>query len=99
MASEQQRELHSGHEGSALVQGHDGPTTPIRHERPEDWGWHHEWRGAGPVIGWLMTVAMLSYVVGNHTGNVENLWLIGIAAVMAGMLIRDRIKRKKSWRP
>ncbi|MBA3524785.1 MAG: DUF2631 domain-containing protein [Geodermatophilaceae bacterium] len=67
-------------------------------ERPEDWGWHHEWRRSTPVIGWLFVIALLLLIVGNHEGNVENLYLIGAAAVMAFMLIRSRIARRNAWR-
>jgi len=36
--------------------------------------------------------------MGNHVGNVENYWLIGTAAFMAVLLVRDRIRRKNAWR-
>lgn len=67
------------------------------HERPEDWGWHHEWRSA-PIVGWSMTVVMVLLVFGNHQGHVEDLWLLGLAAGMATLLIRDRVRRRKAWR-
>ncbi|CAN5141635.1 DUF2631 domain-containing protein [soil metagenome] len=96
MAGERQRDLHSGHEGSAVAQRHDAP--PVQHERPEDWGWHHEFRAAAPVLGVAMTISLLLFIAGNHEGNVENLWLVGIAAIMVFLLIRDRTKRRNSWR-
>jgi len=67
-------------------------------ERPEDWGWHHEWRRSAPVIGWVMTISMALLVFGNHQGNTETWWLLGLAAAMAALLVRDRIKRKNAWR-
>lgn len=72
---------------------------PIEHERPEDWGWHHEWRRIAPLVGWAMTIVMVLLIFGNHRGNIENYWLIGLAAVMAAVLIREQIKRRNSWRP
>lgn len=75
-----------------------GSLEPVAHERPEDWGWHHEWRRSTPVLGWLMTIAMVLLVFGNHTGNIENYWLLVLAALMALLLVRDRIKRKNAWR-
>lgn len=68
------------------------------HETPEDWGWHHEFKHATPALGWLMTVAMLLFLIGNHEGRVEDLYLLGFAAIMIFLLIRDRIKRKNAWR-
>ncbi len=79
---------HAGHDDAAVVE----------HERPEDWGWHHEWRRSTSVIGWMMTIAMALLVFGNHRGNVERWWLLGVAAVMAALLIRDRVRRKNAWR-
>jgi hypothetical protein len=77
---------------------HGSSPVPVEHERPEDWGWHHEWRRSTPVIGWLMTISILLLIMGNHVGNVENYWLIGTAAFMAVLLVRDRIRRKNAWR-
>lgn len=70
----------------------------VDHERPEDWGWHHEWRRSTPVIGWVMTISILLLIFGNHRGNVENYWLLAVAAFMAFLLIRDRIRRRNAWR-
>ncbi len=74
------------------------PAVTEEDERPEDWGWHHEWRRSTPVIGWVMTISMVLLVFGNHQGMVETWWLLVIAAAMAALLIRDRIKRKNAWR-
>lgn len=70
----------------------------VPHEHPEDWGWHHEWRRSTPVIGWLAVVSLLLMIVGNHRGHIEDLWLIGVAAAMALLLIRDRLRRRNAWR-
>ncbi len=74
------------------------PAIAEEQERPEDWGWHHEWRRSTPVIGWVMTIAMVLLVFGNHEGNVEVWYLLGVAAIMAAMLIRGMIRRKNAWR-
>ncbi|MDQ3054861.1 MAG: DUF2631 domain-containing protein [Actinomycetota bacterium] len=37
-------------------------------------------------------------LVGNHTGQVENLWVIGTAAVIAAYLVRDAVRRRNAWR-
>lgn len=77
---------------------HSVATAVVEHERPEDWGWHHEWRRSTAVIGWVMTISMALLVFGNHEGNIERWWVLALAAVMAALLIRDRIKRKNAWR-
>ena len=71
---------------------------PITHERPEDWGWHGETGKWARVGGVLTTLVLLAFLHGNHRGKVENLWLIGIAAVMVIILIWDWRRRKNAWR-
>jgi Protein of unknown function (DUF2631) len=71
---------------------------PVEHERPEDWGWHGEmgkWGRRLTIIPVLFLIAML---FGNHEGNMENLWLIGFAALMVLLLIVDSRRRKNAWR-
>ena len=71
---------------------------PVQHERPEDWGWHGETGKWGRRGGVLATIFILLYLIGNHKGKVEDLWLIGIALVMVLILIWDWRRRKNAWR-
>jgi len=68
------------------------------HERPEDWGWHQEFKVVPRILGWLAVISLLLMLVGNHTGRVENLWVIGTAAVIAAYLVRDAVRRRNAWR-
>ncbi|WP_448640564.1 DUF2631 domain-containing protein [Geodermatophilus sp. URMC 63] len=72
---------------------------PIEHERPEDWGWHGRAGKWAQVAGWLTTLAILSYLWGNHEGRMEDLWLVGIAAIMIGILLWDLHRKRTAWRP
>ena len=71
---------------------------PVQHEHPEDWGWHGETGKWGRIVGVLATLFILAYLVGNHQGRVEDLWLVGIAAIMVLILIWDWRRRRNSWR-
>ena len=59
------------------------------------WGWsgesHRTFRVAAVVVGLIM----LAMLIGNHSGNVENLYLIGIAVVLFGIVIRDIVLQRK----
>lgn len=68
------------------------------HERPEDWGWHQEFKVVPRVLGWLAVISLLLMLIGNHPGQVENLWVIGTAAVIVAVLIRDALRRRDAWR-
>jgi hypothetical protein len=71
---------------------------PVEHERPEEWGWHGETGKWGRVGAWFATLFLLSYLIGNHEGRMEDLWLLGIALVMVLILIWDMRRRKNAWR-
>lgn len=69
------------------------------HERPEDWGWHQEFNVLPRILGWLAVVSLVLMVLfSNHTGQVEDLWVIGTAAVIAAVLIRGSVRRRNAWR-
>lgn len=71
---------------------------PVEHEHPQHWGWHGETGKWGRIGGVIATAFILLYLIGNHRGKVEDLWLIGIAFVMVLILIWDWRRRKNAWR-
>ena len=71
---------------------------PIQHERPEEWGWHGETGKWGRIGGWIAVVVTLTFLIGNHEGRVEDLWLIGLALLTTIVLVWDMVKRRASWR-
>ncbi|MGY1746602.1 DUF2631 domain-containing protein [Blastococcus sp. SYSU D00695] len=71
---------------------------PVEHERPEDWGWHGETGRAGRIGAWIAVLVVLAYLVGNHEGRVEDIWVVGVAAVMVLILLMDIRRRKNAWR-
>ena len=72
---------------------------PIEHERPEDWGWHGRAGRWAQITGWLTTLAILSYLWGNHEGRMEDLWLFGIAGGLVVLLLWDLHRKRTAWRP
>jgi hypothetical protein len=71
---------------------------PVEHEQPEDWGWHGETGKWGQIGGWFSTVVILLYLVGNHEGRVEDIWLVALAGLMALVLIWDLRRKRTAWR-
>ena len=71
---------------------------PVEHERPEDWGWHGETGKWGRIGGWIAVVVTLTYLIGNHEGRTEDLWVAGTALLMVVILLWDRSRRKNAWR-
>lgn len=48
-----------------------------------EWGWHQHSRKVGLPVGGFFVLFLLAMLIGNHTGNVENIWLVGIAVGLA----------------
>ena len=71
---------------------------PIEHERPEEWGWNGEMGKWGRRLVIIPIAFMLAYLVGNHEGRMEDLWLIGFALLMVILVIADARRRKNAWR-
>jgi hypothetical protein len=70
----------------------------VEHERPEDWGWHGQAGKWGRIVGWIAVLATLLFLIGNHEGRVEDLWVLGVALVMVIVLLADSRRRKNAWR-
>ncbi|MEU4315016.1 DUF2631 domain-containing protein [Nocardia sp. NPDC024068] len=59
------------------------------------WGWSGESHKTFRVAAVVVIVILLGMLIGNHSGKVEDLYLIGFAAALAGTLIYDVIYRRK----
>jgi hypothetical protein len=71
---------------------------PVTHERPQEWGWHGETGKLGRIGAWITVLVILSFLVGNHEGRMEDLWLLGVALVLVLILVWDILRRKNAWR-
>jgi hypothetical protein len=67
-------------------------------EPSAEWGWHGGFPRGEVIAGWVCVVILLLLMVGNHIGRTEDLWLIGLAAVMAIGLIIHSVRRRNAWR-
>jgi hypothetical protein len=72
--------------------------TPVQHERPEEWGWHHEMGKYGRIALILPIVFLFAMLFGNHDGRVEDIWVVGSGLLLIGILIWDVRRRKNAWR-
>ena len=62
-----------------------------------NWGWskinHRNWR----IVGLCIVGLLLAMLDGNHVGHIENLYLIGFAAVVLFFVVRDWWGRRRGW--
>jgi Protein of unknown function (DUF2631) len=74
------------------------PAVDPQDEPSAEWGWHGGFPRGEVIAGWACVVILLLFLIGNHTGRVEDLWLIGVAAVMAVGLVLHSVRRRNAWR-
>jgi hypothetical protein len=67
-------------------------------EPSAEWGWHGSFPNLVQVMGWAIVAVLLLMLIGNHTGRVEDVYLVGLAAITAGLLVFDLRRRRTSWR-
>jgi len=60
-----------------------------------EWGWSGEAPRLFRFMGWLIALFLLAMIIGNHNGNVENWFLIGFAALLVAILVRDIVQRRR----
>ncbi|MBQ0991634.1 DUF2631 domain-containing protein [Micromonospora sp. PSH03] len=55
-------------------------------------------RKAGQIGAVLSALALLAMICGNHEGRVEDIWLIGLAALLLIIVIGDVVLRRSGLR-
>ncbi|GGN71087.1 DUF2631 domain-containing protein [Nocardia rhizosphaerihabitans] len=58
------------------------------------WGWSGESRKTFRIAGWVVVVALLGMTIGNHQGHVEDIFLIGLAGLLAAIMVVDSLTRR-----
>lgn len=61
------------------------------------WGWHGEATRFYRFLGWFFTAFLLLMLIGNHEGKIEDLYLVGFAALLVFILVRDIVRRRRTW--
>jgi hypothetical protein len=62
-----------------------------------NWGWSKESHRAIQIGGILAGLFMLAMLRGNHVGHVEDIFLIGFAITIFGVVFRDWWLRRRGW--
>jgi hypothetical protein len=62
-----------------------------------NWGWSKENHRAIQIGGILAGLFILAMLRGNHVGHVEDAFLIGFAALIFLVVIRDWWLRRRGW--
>ncbi len=70
----------------------------VEHERPADWGWHHEFRTGRQVGGWVSFLILAVLLTTTHYNDAGSVAIILAMVLLAGGLLWDRNRRKTQWR-
>lgn len=60
-----------------------------------EWGWSGEAPRFFRALGWIVAAFLLLMIIGNHSGRVEDIYLIGFAVTIVFILVRDMVLRRK----
>ena len=58
------------------------------------WGWSGESRKTFRIAAWLVVVILLGMTFGNHQGHIEDIFLIGLAGLIAVILVIDSLTQR-----
>jgi Protein of unknown function (DUF2631) len=61
------------------------------------WGWSKENHKMIQIGGVLAALFMLAMLRGNHVGKIEDIFLVGFAVVVLGVVARDWWLRRRGW--
>ena len=61
------------------------------------WGWSKDSHRAIQIGGILAGLFMLAMLRGNHVGHVEDIFLVGFAITILGVVFRDWWLRRRGW--
>ncbi len=88
----------TGTEIETLTRSPGGQLVDTEEEPSAEWGWSGQFPRLTRAFGWVVAVALMVAQIGNHEGNIENIWLSLFAALTALILILDIRRRRTSWR-
>lgn len=73
--------------------------TPATLDEPSAaWGWSGAFPRGTRIAGWVVAVFMLVFIIGNHRGRVEDIYLVVFALGLVAILVRDILRRRHAWR-
>lgn len=74
------------------------PAVDPADEPSAEWGWHGNFPNLVQVMGWVIVGGLLVMLIGNHKGQVEDIYLYLTAAGIALALALDLRRRRTDWR-
>ena len=67
-------------------------------EPSAEWGWHGSFPRLTLAAGWASAAAVFLLLIGNHTGRLEDYFLIGTGITLVVLLVSAQLRRRTSGR-
>lgn len=75
-----------------------GPAVSPEDEPSAEWGWHGSFPRGTVIAGVVSAIALVLMMVGPYQSHTQDLWLIGIAALILLGIVLQAIRKRNSWR-
>ena len=63
-----------------------------------EWGWNGGFPKGGLIAGIVVIIALVTMTIGNHQGHIEDIYLVGFAALLALGLVLHFVRQRNAWR-
>ncbi|MCO1654400.1 DUF2631 domain-containing protein [Pseudonocardia humida] len=67
-------------------------------EPSAEWGWHGSFPKGKVAGGVVSIIFLLLFAIGPYQSRTQDLWLIGIALLLAGLIVHHVVSRRHAWR-
>lgn len=74
------------------------PAVDPEDEPSVEWGWHGGFPRGTVIAGVVSSIILLLLMVGPYQSQTQDLWLIGIAAIILLAIIGQAVRKRHSWR-
>jgi hypothetical protein len=75
-----------------------GPAVDPHEEPSAEWGWHGSFPRAKIAAGVVSILVLLVFAIGPYQSRTQDLWLIGIALLIAFAIVRNIRAKRNAWR-
>jgi hypothetical protein len=76
------------------------PEVDPEEEPSVEWGWHGGFPRGMVIAGWfcVFLLVVFNFTNNNLVNHTANVWLVGLAIVMAIGLVAHSVRKRTSWR-
>ena len=69
------------------------------HDEPSaEWGWHGTFPRGKIIAGVISILILIAFIFGDYQSRTQDLWLVGVALLLAFMIWRQVVARRNAWR-